>query len=85
MFNEIEKKRLSLPMPALGWRVAVLRFFACDGKEYKLIVDGVKEQSLVRASTAQPMTAGRLRMRSSPRRPRSASNSRKNDYALVTM
>ena len=76
IFNETEKKRLVLPMPAMGWRIAILTFVTTK-EEYNIVVDGVKEQPLVRASTALPQGSRRFTYRQDDYRPSSATPRKK--------
>lgn len=52
VFNDKDRKRFLLPMPSLGWHLAVLSFNATDGREFKFIFDGKPERPLVRPRTA---------------------------------
>lgn len=64
VFNEKQRKKFLLPMPALGWRLAILKFVTTDGQEYPFIFDGVPEQALVRPSTAPPATSNERKSKS---------------------
>lgn len=74
-FNTPEMRRLSLPMPALGWRVAVLTFTAKDnGCWYKFAADGEKEEPIIRPSTSKPRS--KLRAQLGTRRAKTAKTTR---------
>ena len=78
VFSEKHRKKFLLPMPALGWRLAILKFITKDGLEYSFIFDGIPEQPLVRPSTAPAGIQGNRKVKSrqtgsSPSRPMTAS------------
>lgn len=43
VFNDVQRKRLTLPMPPKGWNCTTMTFISKDGKSYKFLFDGVKE------------------------------------------
>lgn len=75
VFNDQEKKRMALPLPPFGWRVAILTFSAKEcGYKFKFVADGEKEQPVIRPSTAQPRSA--LRAKTGIRRSKTAKQTR---------
>lgn len=43
VFNEMMRKKYTLPMPARGWSCTTLTFIPKSGEPLKFIFDGVKE------------------------------------------
>lgn len=72
VFHEKDRKRFLLPMPHLGWRLAVMRFHGKNGHSYNFIFDGHPERPLVRPKTAPPLIQHSISAKSD-RRPKTAS------------